>query len=344
MRTIIKAFAINGFISLIIAYIAFLVFGSILYAVILFSIILFLGLVKSTLTILNILVQRTRWYKRKVGDGIKFRKEIDTNLDICNLGSNSGKYAFSYEETGLKGENWALGPQTLSYDFRILKNYSSYLKEGATVLISLCPFSSCIRDFENDTINHKYYSFLHPIFILNYSKSTSKQVMRFVNEPFLVSPVKSLIRLFKDVSVDNVIEMNKDEIEINANEFITIWKDQFSISNLDAPVSKENMESVTYNTNLLLEMISFCFERKLKPVIVIPPVSKALHSKFSETFCENYIYSFIHRANNKQIPFLNYFDEQQFAENNLYFNSYFLNENGRKLFTKKVLKDLQLID
>jgi hypothetical protein len=264
------------------------------------------------------------------------------------LGSNSGKYAFSYEETGLKGENWALGPQTLTYDFRVLKNYYSYLKEGATILIPICPFSGCIKDFKDDMVNHKYYSFLHPILILNYSQSTREKVMRFVNTPFQFSPLKAIIRLIKDVpAVNDMLSLNsmdKASFERDANKFVNNWKQQFFISDLDAPVLDQNQKCIAYNTNLLTEMISFCLERNLKPVIVVPPVTKALSSKLSETFRENYLYSFIGSANTKQMPFLNYFDDERFANPDLYLNSFFLNKKGRELFTKTILNDLHLIE
>jgi len=344
MRKIIKAIFIQVFLSLVITYIVFLIFGSIVGAVIILFILLLLILIKPAFVILNVFIRRTNWYKKRVSDSDKFRKRINTSLEICNLGSNSGKYAFTYEGSGLKGENWALGPQTLSYDFRVLKNYHSYLKEGATVLIPLCPFSSCIKDFEDDSVNHKYYSFLHPILILNFSQMTKEQVLRFVKTPFLVEPIKSMIRVFRDIVPVDKAKMTKESLEIDANKFINNWKDQFSISNLDAPVSELNKESITYNTILLTDMISFCLERKLKPVIVIPPISTALTSKLSETFRENYIHSFINKGNSKQIPFMNYMDDERFIAEDLYFNSYFLNRNGRKLFTMRLLMDLSLVE
>ena len=343
MRKMIKGVMLQGLGSVGIAILVYMASSSILKAVIIFSILLLLGMIKPILLILNKLTQRTNWYKKKIEDVTKFRKNIPLNLDICNLGSNSGKFAFDYENTGLKGENWALGPQTLSYDFRVLKNYFSYLKEGATVIIPLCPFSSCIKDFEDDKYNHKYYSFLHPILILNYSQLTSEKVMCFVNKPFQNSPLKSILRIIKDIPTENNKIMDVESFEVDAYNFINNWKQQFSISDLDAPVSAKNKDCITYNTDLLKEMISFCVERNLKPVIVIPPVARVLSSKLSETFRGNYIYSFIKEANTNQVVFLNYFDDERFADPNLYFNSNFLNPKGRKIFTSQVLSDLGLV-
>ena len=348
MRKIIKKIIIQGFCGLIVAGVVYLIVESLVISGIVAFTLLFLVMIKPVILVLNKLGQRTNWYNNQLADGLKFRKQILFDLDVCNLGSNSGKFAFSYEGMGLKGENWAVGPQTLSYDFRVLKNYSSYLKEGAAVFISLCPFSGCVKEYEDDAANHKYYSFLHPILILNYSQSTKEKVMQFVNTHFQYSHMTAIKRLLKDVPATNDImlssnSMDVESLEKDANTYLNAWKLEFSISDLDAPVSKQNGDCITYNTNLLAEIISFCLERNLKPVFVLPPTTKALSSKLSERFRESYIYSFIRNANTHQVPFLNYLDDARFSDNELFFNSFFLNVKGRKIFTTIVLQEIGLV-
>lgn len=343
MRRIIKNMIIQFIVSIIISIFIYNIMGIKVAAIIILAILLLLACIKPFILLLNKLVRKTNWYKAKVGDGVKFCKNIPLDLDICNLGSASGNYAFKYENTGLKGENWALRPQTLSYDYRVLKNYFSYLKEGATVLIPLCPLSSCIKDFEEDKYNYKYYSFLHPILILNFSQKIYDKVMNFIYKPFISSPVKSLIRIIKDIPVENVGVMSNEQLEVDALTFINNWKKQFLITDLDLPVSDENKDCMIYNINLLNNIISFCLERKLKPVIVIPPITKSLSSKLSEKFRENYIYTFVRNANIHHVNFLNYIDDESLTDDKLFFNSYFLNKKGQNLFTVKVLKDLTLI-
>lgn len=337
-----------GFCSLIVAGGVYLIVGSLVVSGVVAFTLLFLVMIKPVILIMNKLVQRTNWYQNQIADGLKFRKQISFNLDICNLGSTSGKFAFSYEGTGLKGENWAVGPQTLSYDFRILKNYSSYLKEGATVLIPLCPLSGCVKDYADDSTNHKYYSFLNPILIVNYSQSTKEKVMEFVNTPFQFSPLTAIKRLIKDVPATNDImlscnSMDVESLEKDANKYLDSWKMEFSISDLDASASEQKKEYIAYNTHLLTEMISFCLERDLKPVIILPPTAKALSSKLSESFRESYIYPLVRNACTLQVTFLNYLDDDRFSDNELFLNSLFLNAKGREVFTTVVMNDLGLI-
>ena len=63
-------------------------------------------------------------------------RHIPQHLDLINLGSNPAKYGLDYADTGVKAFNLAVGPQTLEYDFRMLKNYHSFLDEkGAKLFI-----------------------------------------------------------------------------------------------------------------------------------------------------------------------------------------------------------------
>ena len=334
--------------SLIVAGAVYLFVGSLIVSGVVAITLLFLVMIKPVILIMNKLAQRTNWYRNQIADGLKFRKQIPFNLDICNLGSTSGKFAFSYEETGLKGENWAVGPQTLSYDFRILKNYSSYLKEGATVLFPLCPLSGCIKNYENDSANHKYYSFLNPILIVNYSHGTKEKLMKFINTPFNFSPLTAFKRLIRDVPATNDImlsssSMDAESLEKDADKYWDSWKREFSISDLGSSTLEQNKECIAYNTNLLTEMISFCMERGLNPVIILPPITKSLSSKLTESFRESYIYPLVRNVCAPQATVLNYLDDGRFSDNELFLDSLFLNVKGRKVFTSVLMNDLGLI-
>lgn len=336
---------IQVFCSLIVAGAVYLFLESLVVSGVVAFTLLFLVMIKPVILIMNKLVQRTNWYQNQIADGLKFRKQIPFNLDVCNLGSNSAKFAFSYEGTGLKGENWAVGPQTLSYDFRILKNYSSYLKEGATVLIPFCPFSGCVKDYEDDSANHKYYSFLNPILIVNYLQSTKDKVMQFVNTPFQISPLTAIKRLIKDVPATDYImlssnSMDMESLDNDANKYLDSWKNEFSILDLDAPVSEQNKGCIAYNANLVTDMISFCLERDLKPVLVLLPTTSALSSKLTERFRESYIYPLIRNDYTHQVTVLNYLDDARFSDNGFFLNSLFLNAKGRKILTAVLLKEL----
>jgi len=343
MKKMILLFVMQAFFGFVLAGFIYLFVGF-LYACIALFFLLLMLMIKPVCLVLYKVILKTNWCRKQVDNELKFIRRISCELDVCNLGSNSGRYAFSYSDTGLKGENWALGPQTLAYDFRVLKNYHSYLKEGATVLIPVCPLSSCIIDFEEDSNNFKYYSFLHPGYILNFSKATKLKLIRKAETVYHVTFFRVVLkRLVKNLMGMERKSMSDQKLEFDANRWINNWKKQFEIEDMDGLVSKKNLETIGSNTDLLRNMIVFCLERNLKPVIVLPPVTSALSSKFPAVFRENYIYSFIRNANTYQIPFLNYMDDEFLSDPALYFNSYFLNVKGRKLFSQTILRDLHLV-
>ena len=137
--------------------------------------------------------------------------------------------------------------------------------------------------------------------------------------------------------------MNKETLEKDADQWIKGWKEQFNINDLDSKNIPEEIKiAIQNNAKTLSKMIDFCRERDLRLVFVLPPVTKILNSKFSSTFKELYIYSLFDGSEKNDVQFLNYLDDERFSDDNYFFNSYFLNAKGRKLFTNQVLKDIKL--
>ncbi len=90
--------------------------------------------------ILNALYKRTNDYRNIFADTEKFRNDasIPNGLQLVNLGSNHPKYGFNYDGLNVKAMNWAVGPQSLEYDFAILRKECHHLADNAVVLIPIC--------------------------------------------------------------------------------------------------------------------------------------------------------------------------------------------------------------
>ena len=129
----------------------------------------------------------------------------------------------------------------------------------------------------------------------------------------------------------------------NAVWFINMWKKQFGISDLNSPLSAKHAAEQEQKALLLSEMIEFCLERNLRPILVIPPIHSELYQLFSPEFKRNYIYSFIQKSNSRNIPFLNYMNDERFQNDKFFSNSFFMSQLGAKQFTGTILKDLKLI-
>ena len=117
-------------------------------------------------TILSIL--NTYYLQRNICDDdrtAKF-KDIKPGIMISNTGSSHGLYRFNYEELGEEYNcfNFALESQRLSYDYRIVSNYSDYLAENGIIH---CLFFSIYRMDETEidgfeSKNQRYYKVLPP--------------------------------------------------------------------------------------------------------------------------------------------------------------------------------------
>lgn len=294
------------------------------------------------LFILNDLVKKTNWYKNQIPDCNNYPRNAFHEYDVVNIGSSSAMYAFDYTDTGLKGLNWAMQPQSMEYSFKVLKEYVHVLKPGATVIIPFAPFSGLSVDGKWPIRNFEKYTY-----ILQKEKF-SKNIKNRRKYPLLTYRLGALKKLLRDEKTLNVSTCRsyqchtQAEFERDAANWIKCWKDEFRIDNLDAPMSEGNVKGRKVRMEVFREIMQFCMDRNLKPIVVMPPVHSSLAKYFTHSFRNNYIDSFIKETLHESIPYLDYMDDRLFADKIYYSNSFFLNKRGRKLFTCKVLQDVGL--
>lgn len=290
------------------------------------------------------LILQSSWYLQEMfPDCQKFWNGFPMGLDVVNLGSRSAWYAFNYEGIDKQCANWAMRPQSLFADLLILQNYVSYLKPGTIVLISICPFSSLSspRYVKSD----KYYTVLGSKSIWPFDIQKYNLMNDIKNNPKRYYPVRALKEDLKNILLHKKIEehsFSSNEYEEHAVNMINGWMQQFSILNFDYPLRIHNIDMYDTAVDILREMIGFCIERELRPVIVVPPVTTHLSSRMSMSVREKYMYSFIKKADTANVPCLDYFDNDRFQSDDLFRDSLCLNEKGAILFTKQVLKDVGL--
>ena len=311
-----------------------------------------LKVVASPLLFLNKLYKKTNHYNNQFVDVRKFTGnqaftlDIPHDLDIVNLGSNQPKFAFDYTGAGVKGMNWAVGPQTLEYDFMILKKFHSFLKEGAFVVIPICPLKMFLYKFSNVSSVVKYYGCFDKDIIPDYDETQYKHDFRFP----LIWHHKRIRFLLKDVQPDKRMEltynpMSEDQIQYDADYWIDgCWNKEFSIDICNmSSLSDLNKKSIQTNISILRDMIMFCIERSYRPVIVYLPVTEPLVSKFSDEFVDRFIKAYVSEAiSGLGIPVYDYMKDRRFQKNEYYINSFFMNRVGARFFTEEFMKDLKL--
>lgn len=301
---------------------------------------------------INRILKKTNWYKNifiyttQFVSNAGYRKDLRRNYDIVNVGSNPARFAFFYES--VLGENWSTGSQGLVQDLEILKYYFSYIKKGGIVLLPIVPFTSIspYLKYKPEYTPVSYYAKF--VKILDYYQARQlplyKKASLLIRYPLFIQP-QAFRYLIRDAEKNNQLtwaEQVMQPLELNndADKWINGWMKEFDIDNLSSPLNARLKESFDASVKNLTDLINFCIERDLKPVIIIPPVTKYLSSHFTPDIKEQYIYSLIRQANTKNVLFLDYFDDGRFQAPQYYFNSFFLNLRGRKLFTKQVLRDL----
>ena len=280
-------------------------------------------------------------------DNTWYRKHDERNFDLVNLGSSGGKWAFDYSGEDIKAMNWAQQPQTLLEDYNLLRNFHSILHPGGVVIITIMPFTSLNKSTNlMDAMKYLKIGAHEPI-----QPHLYKEAYRYAEYPILFkkSAIKALIKYFlrressmnrnaKAMFADN--PMNQEQLEADALRWVNGWKCQFGIQSFEEPLTEQNKVGREFRVNLMRRLIDFCTERDYRPVYVIPPVTKHLAKYYTKSFEEIYIYSFLKEVN-RDIPLLDYSEEKEFCMDAYYFNSFFLNQHGRKLFTHRVISDLR---
>lgn len=298
---------------------------------------------KKVFSILNALIKKGFWFNNiKFQDCRKFWGFNTFNTDVINLGSTSAVCAFDYNGIPLKCFNWALSINPLLGDMAILKNYYSYLKEGASIIIPLCPFSSLAGCYS--ITEDRYYTLLYPSSIPGYSIRRHNQIKKEMNFPLFYYPIWNLLTDLKQLihRKGNRV-LSDEEMKDDANNRMNNWMKEFSINSFSDPLTLVNLDAINDAAQILNNIIGFCKERNLTPYLLIPPVYHSLGLLFTPDLKTKVIDQLVNRIEDKSIWFHNYMNDPDFCRRkDLFRNSFLLNSKGAKLFTKRVLADLEL--
>ena len=304
-----------------------------------------MNLKKKIASKLNGAIRCTHWFNDELfPDCRKFWNYNTFNTDVINLGSTSGYYAFDYEGLPIKGGNFALRHNPLSGDQAILKNYFGYLNpKGSHVIIPLCVFSSLAGSY--DFMEDRFYTLIYPSSIPHFSYRRQQQIKAIAASPIRRFPLWSFYtELRAQLRGTGHSTLTEEQMKADAERWIKGWKHEFALSDFSQPLSLFNKDGVNDAAEILNDIISFCKERNIKPVIMIPPMYHTLAEKFDEKARQLFVYDLIEKIEDKTVPFHNYMDDSRFSrDSSLFMNSFFLNKKGAKKFTRIALTDIGLL-
>ena len=282
--------------------------------------------------------------KTIIKETVKFINGVPENLEIVNTGSTFALHGFDYNYFDRKGFNFALSPQPLSYDYKILQQYKKNISTGAIVAIVVCLFGFCVEYYDNDETNYKYYYFLDKTNINGYTKLKDF----LIKHGFIIFKPKFIIFALKSI-IKKIIKrgegISEKNIEITANAQIAGWKKEFNLTDVKKCEPSEKLIEVFKKTRFILgKMIDLCLENKFKPVIINMPACVEESSEFSEEFINKFYRENIEFVNIYKIPFINYFRDKRFHDHSLYINANCLNDKGRKYFAEILTEDLKKLN
>lgn len=272
-------------------------------------------------------------------EGIKKFSKVPESIRLCNFGSSHGLCGFNYEDIPYASEcfNFGLTSQTLSYDYRIFKNYESCIGKGSTVLITISYFSlfgkpeTQASDFAAK--NKRYYSFLDSSLIKEYDLKTDLFIKYL---PALSVRTEVLIKALLG-------RLRSGDPNNDAWDLVTDGK----AASEDAIVAcRRHIESGKYDADgsrivdfeeldALYGLINDCKAKGVLPIIITTPYLKEYTDEVKKTQdFYNQFYSIVNKVcEDTGVEYFDYAFDERFSERYEWFmNSDHLNREGARNF------------
>ena len=247
-----------------------------------------------------------------------------------NVGSSHGAYDFDYsdiEERGYACFNFANTSQTFDYDYAILKEYIQYMDSSrGTLFVPVSYFSfnnEVVNSQEAQAMSVRYYHFLSPQNIPNYDPYVDLVTHRV---PILTAG-EDIIKLFPKLETALTVQAIGDGVD---EETFNQWaRERYSrhFDNKDEYFMPERIDE-------LYEIIAYCREWNIRPVLITTPFSKPYLDLISQEFLQEFQATVTQIANDTDVNYYDYSHDERFYANLVYFSDPdHLTEEGAVYFT-----------
>lgn len=263
-------------------------------------------------------------------------KALYDDVQIGNLGSSHGAYDFDYtifEERGYSCFNFANTSQSYDYDYAVLKEYGDYMTPGSVMFIPVSYFSfnnEVINASEAQAMSVRYYRFLSPENIPNYDP----YIDLITNKLPVLSAGEDILKIFPGLKLSIIAFAAEDATHINVEEFASRARERYSrhFDNKEEYFLPERIQE-------LYDIINYCKEHEITPVLITTPFSVYYRELVSEDFLKEFNETVTAIAADTGVSYYDYSYDERFHENLSYFaDSDHLNEAGCAYFMQ-VLSD-----
>ena len=257
-------------------------------------------------------------------------------VQIGNLGSSHGLYDFNYDaltQRGCQCFNFANTSQSYNYDYALLKEYGSYLTKDSILFIPVSYFSfndEVVNDTEREAMSIRYYHCLSPENIPDYDLYTDIVTNKFP----ILSAGEDILKLFPKLNLSLIAFAAEDAIDEAA--FANRAKERYSrhFDNKEEYFMPERIEN-------LYEIIAYCKEHEITPVLITTPFSKYYRDLVSEEFLREFEDVITGIANDTGVNYYDYSYDARFRDNLAYFmDADHLNDEGAAYFMEILMEEV----
>ena len=290
--------------------------------------------------IFNSIYMKTSFYLNQVKPVEKFHHIIPENLEIINTGSNHAYFSIDWSLIGVKGFSLASGPQSVMWDYRLLKKYRSHVDNsgGGKILLVLSDLMFGFLEYTNPESDKRYYYFMQPNEIPRYTKW---QDFVYHRMPVLANWRNIIHCFYHRGTLVSETEPTLEYAEQQSDLRIAGWKSQFDLKDLQHRESVKHLEeNIKKAAGVVRKMVDESRAAGLTPILMIPPLSAVINKKLAPEFLDEVLYKPV-RKYLDDVPLLDYVHDERFQDYRLYQNGDFMNEAGRKKFMPILWYDIK---
>lgn len=250
-------------------------------------------------------------------------------IHIGNLGSSHGAYDFDYkhiQERGYICFNFASPSQSYNYDLALLHEYGQYMETNSVLFIPVSYFSfnnEVVNSTEAQAMSVRYYRFLSPENIPDYDPYVDLVTHKLP----ILSAGKDIVKLFPRLNTALTVHAAGDGIDEAAFAHGAAERYSRHFDNKDEYFMPERIEE-------LRDIISYCKEHEITPVLITTPFSKPYIDLISQDFLQEFQNTVNGIAADMDVSYYDYSHDERFYGNLVHFSDAdHLTEAGAAYFT-----------
>ena len=258
-------------------------------------------------------------------------------VQIGNLGSSHGAYDFNYDaltERGYSCFNFANTSQSYNYDLAVLKEFGSYLTKDSILFIPVSYFSfnnEVVNDADREAMSLRYYHCLSPENIPDYDLYIDIVAHKLP----ILSAGKDILKLFPNLKL-SIIACAAEGDGIDEAAFAGRAQERYSrhFDNKDEYFMQERIEE-------LYEIIDYCKEHDITPILITTPFSKYYRDLVSEDFLTEFESVVEKVVSDTGVSYYDYSYDARFRGNLAYFmDADHLNGEGAAYFMEILMEEV----